>query len=126
MPFNASDRIPNEIARCSCGVPTNWVWNEECGEWFAYSCVACFRRLAKKAEVISNAVSSSGRLTAEQSARFVDLVIKASILANPRPRWWDVVGWIRYLLSRSRVKIVKIGKPILIDKLPIDCDSDEP
>jgi hypothetical protein len=73
------DEKPTEQARCSCGVKTDWVWDDdpECyeegdGEWLEKLCWRCAEIRRMKCESTSSKLGFSGRLNTEQADRFIE------------------------------------------------------
>lgn len=100
---------PRWAARCKCGVLTEWERDKETGEMFQKYCGPCSLVLFEKAMAMN--LPSSGRLTEEQSQKFLDLVLAQSpLIPRGKPmHWWNVWGWLRYLFRkrRDKVKVVK-------------------
>lgn len=107
MSFNAPHDPPQGQPECGGGCHqrlTRWVWDEEYEEWHTAYCEACQKRVLAKAEAVFAGLSSSGKLTEVQSQRFVDYVVHDSMATAWRPRWWNLMGWYRYLAFRRRVR----------------------
>ena len=108
---------PDKVARCPCGVETEWVWYDAehppDSQWANRLCGPCHKvHLAKaKATVERLGPLEDGRLNEQQTARFVELAKKCMTmeyttwyLTRPFPRWhlWMWPWWWVHRYRRDR------------------------